>query len=109
MNVPLAQNVAVRIVAWDEHDPGDIANVPGTRTFATSGATVNNAAFVDAHSNPADTFGGRAALKIDLNDNWTVTPSIIGQYLNTKGFYGFEPSVGDLQDQRFQPDTDKDG
>jgi outer membrane receptor protein involved in Fe transport len=109
VNVPLAQNVAVRIVAWDEHDPGDIANVPGTRTFATSGATVNNAPFVDAHSNPADTFGGRAALKIDLNDNWTVTPSIIGQYLNTKGFYGFEPSVGDLQDQRFQPDTDKDG
>jgi outer membrane receptor protein involved in Fe transport len=108
VNVPLAQNAAIRLVGWVEHDPGDIANVPGTRTFATSGDTVNNAGFVNGHENPADTLGGRGALKIDLDDNWTLTPSVIGQYQTNKGFFGYEPSVGDLENQRFQPDTDTD-
>ena len=47
-------------MGWEEHDPGYIANVPGSRTFTTSGATIDNARFVDPHNNPADTIGGRA-------------------------------------------------
>ena len=56
-----------------------IDNVYGTRPFYTSGVTANNAAFVKNNFNPIDTYGGRAPLKIDLNDSWTVTPSIIAQ------------------------------
>src|SRR6202040_2902805 len=33
INVPLAHNAAIRIVAFDEHDAGFIDNVPGTRPF----------------------------------------------------------------------------
>ena len=33
VNVPLADNVAIRVVAWSEHDAGYIDNVPGTRTY----------------------------------------------------------------------------
>ena len=29
--------------------------------------------------NTIDTQGGRVALKVDLNDNWTVTPTFMGQ------------------------------
>lgn len=108
INVPLANNMAVRIVGWDEHDAGYIDNVLGSRTFPTSGDTVTNANLVKKNFNPADTYGARAALKIDLDDNWTITPSIIAQDQRNKGVFGYEPSVGELQAERFQPDTDHD-
>jgi iron complex outermembrane receptor protein len=108
VNVPLNDKMAVRLVAWDEHDPGFIDNVPATRTFATSGVTTSNAGFAKDNFNAVDTYGGRAALKVDLDENWTVTPSVIAQEQKYKGVFGFEPSVGDLKVQRFQPDTFKD-
>ena len=60
-----------------------------TRTPATSvgcvhnGFTVNNAAFLKTDINDSQIYGGRAALKIDLDDNWTVTPTIMHQTPNT--------------------------
>lgn len=108
VNIPVAENMAVRLVGWDEHDGGYIDNVLGSRTFPTSGATFTNAGLTKKHFNPADTVGGRAALQVDLNDSWTVTPTIIAQWQRNKGVFGFEPDVGDLQVQRFQPDTYKD-
>ncbi|HEY1425888.1 MAG TPA: TonB-dependent receptor [Caulobacteraceae bacterium] len=108
VNQPINDHAAVRLVAWDQHDPGFIANVPGTRTFATSGVTINNGAFVNPHANPADTVGGRLALLVDLDENWTIEPTIIGQHQHNTGFFGYEPSVGPLKYQRFGPDTDTD-
>ena len=108
INLPVTDNAAVRIVAWDQHDAGYIDNVPGARTFPTSGKTVTNAALARDNFNTAETLGARAALKIDLNDSWTVTPSIVGQDQRSKGVFGFEPSIGDLQVWRFQPDETHD-
>ena len=45
-----------------------------------NGFTVNNAAFVKNNYQHGRTYGGRAALKIDLDDNWTVTPTVMHQY-----------------------------
>ena len=108
VNIPITDRAAVRLVAFDEHDAGYIDNVLGTRTYATSGTTINNSAFVKNDFNPTDTFGGRAALRVDLNDNWTATLQGITQDLRDTGTFGYEPSVGDLKVQRFQPDTDHD-
>jgi outer membrane receptor protein involved in Fe transport len=109
INIPINDRMAVRLVAWDEHDAGFIDNVPGTRTFATSGATVDNNAFVKNNFNQVDTMGGRAALRIDLNDNWTVTPSIIGQHVNANGVFGYDRDVAQpLAVQHFGPDTSSD-
>ena len=38
VNLPVNDHVAVRLVAWDEHDSGYIDNVLGSRTFPTSGS-----------------------------------------------------------------------
>src|SRR6202034_3530408 len=56
VNIPLTPWAAVRLVGWDEHDPGYINNVAGTnanagiingvRTFPTSGLTLDNASSV---------------------------------------------------------------
>ncbi len=50
----LAHNLAVRLVAFDERDPGYIDNVLGSRTFATSMVTITNANMVKNNFNPAE-------------------------------------------------------
>ena len=107
VNVPFNDSVAVRLVGWYEHDAGYIDNVPGTRDFST-GIHVNNNAFVKKDYNTATTYGGRLALKFDLNDNWTVTPTVIAQDQKSNGVFGFDPHVGDLQVQHFRPETNHD-
>lgn len=106
INAPLSERAAIRIVGWYQHDAGYINNVPGTRSFLPTpgGITVNNDEFVEKNFNDADVYGGRAALKIDLDDNWTVTPTILYQRQENNGTFAQDPLVGDLQVQRFYPD-----
>jgi iron complex outermembrane recepter protein len=110
LNFPLGTNAALRLVGWYQKSAGYIDNVAGTRSFlpAVGGIRVNNNAFVKKDFNTSDVYGGRAALKIDLDDNWTVTPTVYYQQTRNKGVFGFEPSVGDLQVQRFFPDSSND-
>lgn len=110
INVPVSANAALRVVAWYQRNAGYIDNVAGTRRFlpTVGGITVNNNAFVKKDFNTSDVYGGRAALKIDLDDNWTVTPTVYYQQQNNKGVFGTQPSVGDLQVQRFYPDYSDD-
>ena len=109
VNQPISENAAIRIVAWDEHDAGFIDNVPATRFYPTSGITINNFKLAKNDFNDADTFGGRAALKIDLDSNWTVTPSIVGEQENSNGVFSWDPSVGYLEVHHFYPDFARDG
>ena len=58
--------------------------------------TIDNANAVKSHWNHVDSAGGRAALKIDLNDQWSITPQIIAQHQKTEGDFAFDPKFGDL-------------
>ena len=138
VNIPLSPIAAVRLVGWDEHDGGYINNVAGTnanaciqngvRTFPTwdgqpssypaatpcpatgiigSGA-ISNSAYVGNNYNTVDTRGGRAALKIDLGDNWVVTPAVMGQSLTTEGFFGADPAIGNFDVAHFGPENSQD-
>jgi iron complex outermembrane recepter protein len=106
VNVPVSSNAALRVVGWYQHNAGYIDNVAGTRSFlpTVGGITVNNAAFVKKNYNDVDIAGGRAALKIDLNDNWTVTPTILYQDQRNHGSFGTDPKTGDLKVQHFSPE-----
>lgn len=123
INAPISPSAALRIVGWYQRDAGFIDNVAGTRTFCGTatrdaednidgcirdGISVNNAAFVKKDYNYTDIYGGRAALKVDLDENWTVTPQFMIQETKSHGSYGFDPSVGDLQVQRFFPEFRND-
>lgn len=109
-NFPLGDNIALRMVGWYQRDAGYIDNVPGTRSFLPQpgGITVNNNAFVEKNYNEGEIYGGRAALKIDLDDSWTVTPTVLYQHQKNTGSYGTDPRVGDLQVQHFLPEFRKD-
>ena len=114
LNLPLSDNAALRVVGFYRRDGGYIDNIPGSRTFTlddsdpTTNLTVNNAALVENDFNDVETFGGRAALKVDLNENWTVTPAIIYQDQKTSGPFLFDPRKGDLAVTDFQPTRNTD-
>jgi iron complex outermembrane receptor protein len=105
VNLPLSSTAAVRLVGWDQHDAGYIDNVHGTVTFPTSGAVFDNAAQVKKDYNTVETKGGRAALKVELGDNWTILPTMMGQVQQTDGDFAFNPAVGDLEVQHWFPQT----
>jgi iron complex outermembrane receptor protein len=118
VNIPLADNAAVRLVGYYDHEGGYINNVFGSRTYTRTSTdpstypddplTIDNAGFVKKNFNAVDTYGGRAALKVDLNDSWTVTPMIVYQHQKAGGTFSFDPHVGDLDVQDYTPDTNVD-
>lgn len=115
MNIPLASNAAIRLVGWKEHDGGYIDNVHGTRTYPTCASgpndgtcTVDNAGRAENNYNTTDTYGARAALRIDLNENWSITPQLMAQDQRTVGVFAYDPHVGDLQVMHFLPEDNHD-
>jgi iron complex outermembrane receptor protein len=119
VNIPIGEASAVRLVGWYDHGAGYIDNVAGSRTFPTSGGCVSNAnptppgcqpgtVFAEKNYNDSDTYGARAALRVDLNDSWTVTPTIMGQRTKVNGGFAMDPLVGDLERTHFYPDNFKD-
>ena len=107
-NLPLGGRSALRLVGWQKHEAGYVDNVHGTVTFPTSGIVADNAAFVEDDYNEAFTMGARAALRIDLDDNWTITPTIMGQHQDAYGSNGYDPSVGELEVAHGYPEYSKD-
>ncbi len=107
VNVPLSPTAAIRLVGWARHDAGYIDNVPGSVTYPFSGITRTNANRAKKDYNDGDIYGARAALKIDLNDSWTVSTGVMGQEQKLNGSYGYR--IGDdLEIVRFNPESTKD-
>lgn len=119
VNLPLNEKMALRITGFYEKLGGYIDNIPGTRHFTLDDDTltdptsqtfvdVNNNALVKDDYNDVETYGGRAALGIELDDNWTVTPQLIYQHQSANGGYLYDPKKGDLKVTDYLPSTYKD-
>jgi len=115
VNQPLGESMAVRLVGWAQHDAGYIDNVPGALTYPIGlppdnlgPVTVNNARLVENDYNEVDTYGARAALRVDLNENWTVTPTLNAQRTEADGGFAYDPGKGDLNVSRFRPESSDD-
>jgi len=108
INQPLSDTVAVRLVAWSKRAGGYIDNVPSTRTYPTSGVTIDNDGVARKDYNEVETRGARAAVKVDIGDNWSVTPQVMGQVQKSKGFAGYDPEVGDLEISHYYPESADD-
>jgi len=87
LNIPINDRMAARVVAFVQHDGGYIDNTPVNRTYlrpyypagtpvdsngvptvpiSTAPLTVNNNRFAENKFNSVDSYGGRAALKVNL-------------------------------------------
>jgi outer membrane receptor protein involved in Fe transport len=108
VNQPLGENMAIRLVAWADHDAGYIDNTPGSFVFPTGNIRVDNAGLVENDYNEVDTVGARAQLKIDLDDNWTITPSLMGQRTQADGGFAADPTVGEHKIHRYYPEGSDD-
>jgi iron complex outermembrane receptor protein len=94
---------------WYDVPTPSRANVAPCPSVGTLGAgAINNDAYLSNDYNTVETRGGRVALKVDLGDNWTVTPTVMGQTVSSNGFFGYDPAVGDLDVTHFGPESSND-
>jgi iron complex outermembrane recepter protein len=124
INLPITDRIAFRAVGFYERDAGYIDNIFGEVTLCgdpvidpLTGGTIgcvhngihfDNSKFVKKNFNTNTVYGGRAALKVDLDDNWTLLPTIMYQNLKSKGVFWMDKGAGDLNTVRFQPEISKD-
>src|SRR5215204_1591903 len=113
INLPIASNIAFRGVAFYKKDAGFIDNIFGSRTYyvfspSIPDSTVTNAGLEESNFNDIKTYGGRAALKVDLDENWTIEPTFMYQKLKANGVFFYDPDLGDLNIDRFRDERSKD-
>jgi outer membrane receptor protein involved in Fe transport len=109
-NFPIGERAAIRLVAWYKERGGYIDNVPTTMTFPGPRThTISNAAYAQDDFNESWTTGMRAKLRIDLNDNWSVTPGLIVQESDFRGDNNHNPEFfGDLETGQLWPTQGED-
>jgi iron complex outermembrane receptor protein len=119
VNIPLHEKAAIRLVGWVSHDGGYIDNVVAERYFPTSGGCISNAKTpppgcqgTPVHAkddyNDVETYGARAALKVDLTDNWSITPQVMGQNQEAHGSFAYDPAIDELKIARWYREYSKD-
>lgn len=137
VNVALSDRAALRLVGWYRHDAGYIDNIAGSRTYPIikrlrddqgelildgngdpifinppgDDITQTNAGLVEKNYNEVDTYGARLALGIELDDNWTLRPTVMGQIQKANGSFAQERSAavnGDLQTVQYNPERSDD-
>jgi iron complex outermembrane recepter protein len=112
INLPIGDHVAFRAVAFYQRDAGFIDNIFGERTYLAPDPAddvhVDNSCCVEKDFNDLDTYGGRAALKVDLNDDWTVLPQFMYQKAVADGVFFMDRDQEDLETVRFRPEVARD-
>ena len=121
VNLPISDKAALRLVGWTVENAGYIDNVASTITFGPNarsggarlgdraGQSVENSAFVQDDFNKETKNGARAALGVDINENWTATLRAQYQEQETEGVFFHDPvDIGDLQGSRFFDDKFRD-
>ncbi len=111
INLPLGETMAVRAMAYYRREGGYVDNVPNNGLFNTgqpallnlgdnnplTRRTLNNSAFVKDDYNSIDEFGGRLQLLWEPAEGWSINPMVTAQRQISRGYFGFDPRVGDLQ------------
>jgi iron complex outermembrane recepter protein len=135
LNLPLiADTLAVRGVIYDDDRGGYIHNVPGTfsrsgtdlgivdyfggtrngNTVITPGVvpagspSINNSALVNSAYNPTTYKGIRLSADYKINEDWNFLVQQTYQSLEADGVYSYDPTLGYLNVQQYNPSSDSD-
>jgi outer membrane receptor protein involved in Fe transport len=113
INLPISDRIAFRGVAFYQKDAGYVDNVFSERDYYifdddVPDVHVDNAGLEEKNFNDQRVYGGRAALKVDLNEDWTVTPTVFHQNLKANGAFFYDPQLGDLKIDRMFDEVRKD-
>ncbi|MBC7521335.1 MAG: TonB-dependent receptor plug domain-containing protein, partial [Sandarakinorhabdus sp.] len=117
INVPIIKDkLAVRLVLYNDSRGGYIDNVPGSFRMQSNNnnglgvgstaprPTITNSQFVEDNFNDASYRGGRISVKYQVNDDWSINAQHMRQQLKVDGVFDYDPLVGDLKVQRYNPD-----
>jgi len=102
VNVPVADNAAVRIVGFWSKLGGFVDNEPATVIYQLGDNDPNtrfvktNAGFVKEDTNPMKKFGARVAGQVDITDDWSINLTSMYQAIEAEGNTLFVPRHGDL-------------
>jgi iron complex outermembrane receptor protein len=88
--------------------PGTGAKQCAPASTPIGAGAITNAPWRKSNYNTVDTTGGRAELRFDLGENWTISPTFQGESDTTRGFFAYDPAVGDLQVVHFGPENSHD-
>ncbi len=124
INIPVIPDaLAVRAVIYDDSRGGYIHNVAGTFTrsptdvgivdyfggVVPAGSTsLSNANLVSNAFNPLTYQGLRASAFYRFNDDWNFLLQQSYQSMEADGIFAYDPQVGDLDVQQFNPSKDLD-
>jgi iron complex outermembrane receptor protein len=108
VNIPMSDSAAIRLVGWEKRDAGWIDNVRGTRTYPTSGIVDDNFDLAEDNYNEADTVGARLAARFNLGENWSITPSVMGQRQETTGNWSYDTTIGRDKIMHAYPESSDD-
>lgn len=106
------QNGVRTFPTWSGQALGPAPHPPFYTCAATpapiGAGAISNAAYLKNDYNTVRTTGGRGALKINVGESWTVTPTVMAQRINSNGFFGYDPIVGYNKVTHFGPEESDD-
>jgi iron complex outermembrane receptor protein len=118
LNLPIVDDtLALRVVGFKSEDGGFIDNVAGhTPDTSVTGQPwdrmdwggLDNDKYVKDDVNDSTTKGWRAALKWDVNENWSATAGYLHQEMDNGAYQFYDPNVGDLEKVSFFDDYSED-
>ena len=124
LNVPVSDTWAIRGVLYNSNLGGYIDNVAGTWTSEGKGffdgfdkvdpatgtnyTETDNTKLVKEDFNEATYEGFRISSAHNINDDWDMLITHMDQTIQADGVWDYDPAVGDLQVQRFSPDSLED-
>jgi len=124
LNVPVSDTWAIRGVLYNSNSGGYIDNVSGTWNSKGKGSfdgygkvdPATGTQYTDSHNtnlvkedfNEATYEGFRISSAHNINDDWDMLITHMNQTIEADGVWDYDPEVGDLQVQRFSPDSLED-
>lgn len=131
INLPITDDLAVRIAAYSDHQGGwidNVQNVPGEGGYIGSTVHIDrisggvladpkntpnqsptNSDLVEDNFNDATYAGARFGLSYLFNDDWKILLQHTAQTLETEGVFGYDPSYDDEEStSRFVPENNQD-
>ena len=128
INLPLGENVALRMVGFSDNQGGYIDNVRGSFTPSgevidrnslgygpyyrnypdTTSKTIKNDALVEEDWNEATYNGFRVGMAADINEDWSILVQHTSQELDVEGSFLIDSRLGDDKSEKYSPERTQD-
>ena len=128
INLPISDNVALRMVGFSDNQGGYVDNAQGSFTPsgavidrnslgygpyyknfpATTSKSINNTSLTEDDWNDASYNGFRIGVAADISEDWSVLVQHTSQELDVEGSFLIDPRLGDDKSEKYSPERTQD-